>query len=49
MVCFYLQEIFMILNIYDEIGLFKNIYIYITMVWVQIPSREEQKFDSSKI
>jgi hypothetical protein len=29
MVCFYLQEIFMILNIYDEIGLFKNIYIYI--------------------
>ena len=25
------------------------IYIYVTMVWVQIPSREEQKFDSSKI
>ena len=21
----------------------------VTMVWVQIPSREEQKFDSSKI
>ena len=25
------------------------IYIYVSMVWVQIPSREEQKFDSSKI
>ena len=28
----------------------ERVYIYIyTMVWVQIPSREEQKFDSSKI
>ena len=37
-----------------RVSIYIYIYIYIyvtyvTMVWVQIPSREEQKFDRSKI
>jgi hypothetical protein len=27
----------------------KQMVLRVSMVWVQIPSREEQKFDSSKI
>ena len=51
MVCFYLQEIFMILNIYDEIGLFKkNIYIYIyTYIYINTEFESDVSFTIPKI
>ena len=45
----HVYEILIINTFYLKISYISEWCCSVTMVWVQIPSREEQKFDSSKI